>query len=69
MRSPRYLIVAIPQIDGGVRLLYARTSADARAAREDICRDRALIECCGPAEYVDVDSDGIRRRYVLDGAS
>ena len=64
----RYLITAVPQADGGNRELYARTAADAAAAKRALRRDRATVECIGPAEYVDVERDGARRRYVLDGA-
>lgn len=65
--ATRYLIAQIPQANGGVRRLYARTEADAAAARSAIAMDRAMVDRCAPAEYVDVERDGTARRYVMDG--
>ena len=64
-KNSRYLITTVPQIDGGTRELYAATSADARAAREVIRRDPAMIDAIRPSEYVDVSRDGTRTRYVV----
>jgi hypothetical protein len=60
----RHLITTIRQIGGGVRELYAPSERSAREAREQIRRDPALLDCVDVSEYVDVDADGSRRRYV-----
>lgn len=63
-RPPRYLITRIPQIDGGTRELYAATARGAREAKEQLRNDPALVECLDISEYVDVERDGSRTRYV-----
>lgn len=69
VKSSRYLITVVPQVGGGERRIYARSARAAREAREEIRLDPAKVECVDVAEYVDVEPDGTRWRYVLDGAS
>ena len=62
---PRVLIVTVPQIDGAARELYARTSLEAREAREVLRCDPAMIDAIVVSEYVDVDREGHRTRYEV----
>lgn len=58
-----HLITIIPQVDGGIRELYAATAREAREKRGMILDDHAMVEFCEPAEWVDVAPDGTRTRY------
>ncbi len=39
-----YLVARIPQVDGGVRTIYARTKSAAREMRAQIDADPAMID-------------------------
>jgi hypothetical protein len=56
----RHLITTIPQVDGGLRHLYAETRREAERARAELRRDPATLECIGPSEIVDEDAAGRR---------
>lgn len=60
----RHLIATIPQVDGGIRELYAPTERAAIDAKEAIRRDSTMIDHLGSlvSEVVDIAKDGTRTR-------